>query len=315
MLKEPWVDICMSECTSEILSTANLYPMRGHLDKLLKDHNIHECDTNTVATIVNRLLHTASMFENSFENSYAVSNVLFDKVTTIPDVIQLAPHQCFQFNLERCAILIAILRKHCSQPLGGHSFILKKTPAQVIKVKSQIHCFEHTRDDIPTLPSPPDFFEGDVLACDNFQGLIECLDELAILVKAPDNQGIELAIRIAIFKNNIARGNPVDWNEVVAPAINSSFRETCQTICRDQGKSMPPKILRSIVETINKESLLATHALRTGDGGNSPQKMRNHDKAWRRDIDREFHLHYWECAGSMVELASVVVHDDFTIPE
>jgi hypothetical protein len=43
--------------------------------------------------------------------------------------------------------------------------------------------------------------------------------------------------------------------------------------------------------------------------------MRGRDKAQRRDIDYEFHLHYWECANGTIELASVVHHNDFSIPE
>lgn len=79
---------------------------------------------------------------------------------------------------------------------------------------------------------------------------------------------------------------------------------------------MASKILRSIIETIKGQNLSAVHALRTGSGGNDPQRVRDSDKAkaQRRDIDREFHLHYWELADGTVELASVVYHNDFLIP-
>ena len=40
-----------------------------------------------------------------------------------------------------------------------------------------------------------------------------------------------------------------------------------------------------------------------------------HLSAMRRDIDRKIHLHYWECAQGVHELASVSFHDDFSIPE
>lgn len=35
----------------------------------------------------------------------------------------------------------------------------------------------------------------------------------------------------------------------------------------------------------------------------------------RRDIDDEYHLHYWQCRNGAVEIASIVVHNDFSIPE
>ena len=71
---------------------------------------------------------------------------------------------------------------------------------KVIKIKALIYEVEHERDDIIEVPQPPNFFEGDILACDDFRGLIDCLDETAILIGSLDNKGVELAIRVALFK-------------------------------------------------------------------------------------------------------------------
>ena len=310
LLDEPWVAIYMSERASESLFADGLYPLREQLRELFNAHGIVEYDVNTVARIASQLL----VITPSFETYYRTKDVLSEHLETDPDVIRLTTHDGLQSDLARCITLIAVLRKHCSQPLGGHSLILRDAPKQVIQVRAQIHEFEHTRDDIPPLPSPPEYFEGDVLACDDFRGLIECLDESAILSGASDNLGIALAVRIGLFKDAIAQGDAPDWGGVIVPTIGSRFRELCQQVCADQGASVSPKVLRSIVETIKGRNLPAVHALRTGPGGNDPQRTRGPDKAERRDIDREFRLHYWECADGIVELASVVYHNDFTIP-
>ena len=310
LLNEPWVAIYMSERASESLVADGLYPLREQLRELFDAHGIVEYDVNTVSRIANQLLAITPFFETY----YRVKDVLSEHLETDPDVIRLTTYDGLQSDLGRCITLIAVLRKHCSQPLGGHSLILREASKQVIQVRAQIHELEHTRDDIPALPCPPEFFEGDVLACDNFRGLIECLDESAILVGASDNLGIELAIRISLFKYTIVQGDTPDWGGVIVPTIGSKFRELCLQVCADQGKSVPPKILRSIVETIKGHNLPAVHALRIGVGGNDPQRRRGSDKAQRRDIDREFHLHYWEGTNGTVELASVVYHNDMSIP-
>ena len=311
LLDEPWVAIYMSEQASESLFADGLYPLREHLRELFNAHGIVEYDVNTVARIANQLLAITP----SFETYYRVKDVLSEHLETDPDVIRLTTHDGLQSDLARCITLIAVLRKHCSQPLGGHSLILREAPKQVVQVRVQIHDLEHTRGDIPPLPCPPEFFEGDVLVCDDFRGLIGCLDEAAILVGASDNLGIELAIRIALFKRSLAQGEDPGWGNALIPSIGSEFRELCLQCCADQGDSLPPKILRSIVETIRGQNLPAVHALRTGSGGSDPQRLRGFDKAQRRDIDKEFHLHYWECANGTVELASVVHHNCFSIPE
>ena len=311
LLDEPWVAIHMSESVPKVLLKEGLYPLRPQLEKLFDAHGIVEYNVNTVATIADRLLQVTP----SFETYYRVKEVLSEQLETDPDVIRLTTYDGLQSDLGRCILLIAILRKHCSQPPGGHSLILREAPKQVIQVKAQIHELEHERNDIPTLPSPPEFFEGDVLACDDFRGLIECLDEAAILISASDNPGIELAIRIALFKDSIARGESPDWSTSLNTRIGSKFRGTCQQCCADQGNALPPKILRSIVETIKGRNLSAVHALREGLGAKARQRTRNSDKAVRRDIDREFHLHYWDCSDGTIEFAKVVYHNDFSIPE
>jgi len=311
LLDEPWVAIYMSERASEALIDEELFPLRSHLRELFNRHGIVEFSVNDIATVAEKLLSLTP----SFETYYRVKDVLSEHLETDPDVIRLTTHNGLQSDLARCITLIAVLRKHCSQPLGGHSLILREAPKQVIQVRAHIHEIEHAREDIPALPCPPEFFEGDVLVCDDFRGLIECLGESAILVGACDNLGIELAVRIALFKYAIAQGETPDWGCVIVPAVGSKFREACQQVCTDQGDSVPSKILRSIVETIKGHNLPAVHALRTGDGGDDPQRMRGSDKAQRRDIDRELHLHYWECSDRTFELASVVYHNDFSIPE
>ena len=310
LLDEPWVAIYMSERAPEALIDEDLFPLRNHLRELFNKHRIVEYSVNDIATVAEKLLSLTP----SFETYYRVKDVLSEHLETDPDVIQLTTHNGLQSDLARCITLIAVLRKHCFQPLGGHSLILREAPKQVVKVRAQIYEFEHARDDIPTLPCPPEFFEGDVLVCDDFHGLIECLDESAILVGASDDLGIELAIRIALFKYAIAQGEAPDWSGVLVPTIGSKFRVLCQQVCADQGNSVLRKILRSIVEAVKGHNLPAAHALRTGSGGQDPQRMRGSDKAQRRDIDKEFHLHYWECADGAVELASVVYHNDFSIP-
>ena len=76
-------------------------------------------------------------------------------------------------------------------------------------------------------------------------------------------------------------------------------------------------LLSAISETILNINMRDTHWLRRGAGGNEQQLYRNSDnaKAWRRDIDHEFHLHYWATSDHHIEFASIVVHNNMSIPE
>ena len=145
LLDEPWVAIYMSERASEALIEDSLFPFREQLNQLFCTHGIEEYDVNTVASVVNRLLAITPFFETY----YHLKDVLTEHLETEPDILKLTTCDGLQTDLARCVVLIAILRKHCSQPLGGHSLILREAPKDVVKVRAQIHCLEHERDDIP----------------------------------------------------------------------------------------------------------------------------------------------------------------------
>lgn len=91
------------------------------------------------------------------------------------------------------------------------------------------------------------------------------------------------------------------------------------------GPSYRDKVLRtSAAIVVNTPRLLDArddHALRSGSGGNDPAVARARDGAKGRRIAIEQNtaaarrLHYWVLPDSSIELASVNVHDDMTIPE
>lgn len=312
LLDEPWVAIYMSERASEALHQEGLYPLRDRLRILFVAHGIVEYDVNTVARVVDTLLQLTPSFETYFK----VHDVLADPISTTPDILQLCTGPLLQFDLARCIVLIAILRRHCREPVSDHSLILRHAPRQVITVRALVHDLEHERDDLHDIPMSPEVFEGDVLVCDDFRGLIECLDESAILLKANDEVGIETAIRIAVYKSRLARKAAPEWDDIPPHRIGQEFRSSFQGI--HTTLQLAARLLRAIVETLEQANMPATHWLRIGPGGDDPQRVREIDqaKAWRRDIDQEHHLHYWSCEDGTVELASVSFpHNDFTIPE
>lgn len=309
LLDEPWVAIYMSERASEALFSDGLYPLRDQLKQLFDAQGIVEYDVNTVATVVDRLLQLTP----SFETFFSMRDVLTENLTLEPDVLRLCIGNGLRSDLARCIVLIAVLRAYCLQDAHEHSLILRNTDSRKLRVYAQIYELDNDRTDLVALPLHPEYFEGDVLVCDDFKGLIECLDEAAILLRARNDVGVETAIRVALYKYRLANRLNPEWDDVPPYRIGRSFRSLMQVL--SPTRQLAAKVLRSIVETLERTSLADTHALRTGSGGGGPQRIRGGDGAMRRDIDYEYHLHYWNCEDGVVEIASVVVHNDFSIPE
>ena len=312
LLRLPWLSVHMSEEASSALVDDNLYPLRAQLSDLFLSKGIVEYDAHTVVASVYHLLQLTP----SFEKYFSIQDVCTENLSLEPDILHFCLGTALRSDLSRCIVLIAILRKYCQESVRNHSLILRKASSRIVKVHAYIHALEHTRDDLVVWPEAPDNFEGDVLVCEDFKGLIECLDEISMLLQSPDDIGIQGAIRVAVLKNRLKSGAALDWDEVpefiVGKKFRMSFKNTGPT------RNLASKVLRSIVETLGKINMAATHALRQGSGGNDPQRIRRGDqaKAWRRDIDNNHHLHYWSCPNDIIEIASISFpHDDFSIPE
>ncbi len=313
-LDESWVAVYMSERASEALSEDEMYPLRESLRNLFAANGIEEFAVHDVVTVA----HTLLRLTPSFEDRFSISDVLTDDLSVVPDVLGPSAGNALREDLARCLILIAILRQYCEGDIRDHFLILRGAPGPLVAVQAKIEYVEHSRDDLNDLPIPPAMFEGNVLVCDDFRGLIQCLNESSILASSTDSLGLETAIRIALYKSRLGRDKDPDWDDPQVLRIGHRFVDSVQESCRDRGDSFPAKVLRAIVETLDEENMAATHALRTGRGGGNPQRRRAADGAgaMRRDIDQDHHLHYWSCDDGVVELASVnYPHDNFWIPE
>jgi hypothetical protein len=74
------------------------------------------------------------------------------------------------------------------------------------------------------------------------------------------------------------------------------------------------RLMRVCGDLVSDRNLAKSHWLRKGRGGNEAQRVQGEWRAWRHDIDYEFHLHYWR-KGTRIRLANVVVHNDFGITD
>jgi hypothetical protein len=94
--------------------------------------------------------------------------------------------------------------------------------------------------------------------------------------------------------------------------VGEDFVQTASRLGFLHESSKMQRLLRTCADILVGRNLAKSHHLRSGRGANDPQRMRGEWGAWRHDLDDEFHLHYWR-RGSAVELANVVVHNDFDI--
>ena len=301
-----------SRYAADVLMNGNLYPLRPHLQELLREAGVFEYDANTIAVVAETLLNS-----DKVEDALRISDVLVDGLTIEPDVFCSHTPGELRAEAERCAVVLSIAGKYCNEPVTrGHAIAIRaRDLSAAIRVRGLLQDIELDRDDLGSLPIAPDAFEGSILVCSSLHHLLVRLDAVEILRCANKASQVHAAIAVAWYQRQAATGMLPNWDDLSPFRVGAEFVNSLQAHHVTGNPGLADRILRAAIETVCHEQLADTHRLRTGRGGGDPQRMRGADSAWRRDIDYEYHLHYWECEDGTVELAVVVVHNDFSIPE
>ena len=306
------LDVYTSVHAPEVLGDSDLYPIRPRLKELLRQAAVFEYDANTVAVLAETILNRSAKIEDVL----GISDILVDDLTIDPDCFASHSPAALRDEAQRCAAVVSLANRYCNEPsLRCHAIAIRATDVgAAVRVRGIILEIAHSRDDLGGLPMSPAYFEGSTLVCSSFHRLLMTLDEVGILRWARTGIHVATAVKVGLYKKYASSGNALPWEELPAFEVGHEFFASLQLHHVEADSGLADRLFRSIIETICHENLGATHALRKGGGGNDPQKMRGEDAAWRRDVDYEYHLHYWECATGLVELAAVVVHNDFSIP-
>lgn len=311
LLDETWVPVYMSERAVEVLFDDNLYPLHGSLDRLLAEREITAYSANDIAGVANALLQLTPSFEEAFK----LTDVLVSDLVTDPDLSLAHSPPRLMADLERCLVLTAVLRHHCGELATDHTLILEpRIEVGEVHVEAVIEHLEHCRDEIGNVPITPERFQGNVAVCRTFRDLVSSIDESAVWQTSETDGAARKAVQLAVYKRRLDQGLYADWEDIPPFAFGKSFRTLVAKWARATSQQLTGRVLRAMAETIDNANLSDTHALRSGVGGTSPQRTRHGDKAWRRDVDRDYHLHYWERKDGVIEFASVGPHDDFSIP-
>lgn len=307
------IEIYRSKFAQEVLMRCELYPMRPQLKQLFTGAGVVEYDANTVGVWAEKLFSGSV----EIEPILGINDVLLGDVTVNPDVFAGITSDTLREECQRCAVILSIATRFGPQEiLRSHATALRAAEVHnPINIRGLIEDIEHSRDDLDDLARAPQYFEGSFLACSGFNDFLLSLDAVAILRAASVSEDVEVAIRLGLYKALSMRGTPRQWSDPPRFRLGLRFFDSLEEHHVMSGSGLADRVMRSILETVGHENLADTHALRTGEGGGNPQRVRGKDLAWRRDVDREYHLHYWECDNGVIELARLVVHNDFSIPE
>jgi hypothetical protein len=258
------------------------------------------------------------------EDAINIREILFDtgEVLVEPPGFLTEREQIFVDNYYRVFILECLLEdlnESCNIEYKVLATRHLSNPNQLVTIKAKIDEYELC-DSAKTISlNTPYNLEGTLLSCTDPSQISNFFNDspLEIAISLWLNAEYEKAISLYIEKIDCQTLKIGSDNYRLSYFFGSKFLDTVEKLGFKTEYNKVKKLLRSCSETILEENPSATHWLRIKKGANSAQKKRKKDQAsaWRRDIDYEYHLHYWKTTENRIEFASVVTHNDMTIPE
>jgi hypothetical protein len=304
-----WSQLFISATTCDVLCEAHRYPLNNDLHVAITTFGSPEVREEIQARDVIEIIHGLLQKVPTLENYLGITTLLVDEFSTSPNINLDSRPQPLRDGFINLLILCALDKCLKSQPGEKQISLSRGIDQSTGRLSIQTRIVDVEGATPLPLPYPAD---TTCWLCESWDDLNSCLDSEELWMSEPigavQRQAVITSVSREANRQEGSSGNPLRWwfgNEFLLSA--QAFGFLCDT-------TKTRLILRACVETILRINLRATHALRTGKGGNNPQRMRGRDKACRRDIDKEFHLHYWE-TPSGIEFASVVVHNDCTIPD
>lgn len=297
-----WLSLCITNESLDALFQEDKYPIRPSLERSLEAYGAEQLQAQDIIGIVNGLFKRVSILESLT----GIDDYLYENFTTDPVVHKTGRGVATSAAFDKFILLSAydsLYGPHRAKPFS----VLTQgivTEGSSARIQGRI-----TYAEGPTLPALPSEIDTFTQLHQNFTGLCAFLATSQGWCECIDARDYAATLQIHLKKTVISLGLPEssirNWK------FGAHFILSFNALgFNDEAKSK--KLLKACSEAIIRLNMPATHALRIGAGPDDAQISREVFKAWRRDIDYEYHLHYWD-DGSTVELSLVVVHNNFDI--
>lgn len=299
-LPSPCVTTYKLRRTAEVLVAAGSFPMFDAVRRSLRAFGVSYIEARDVVTIAESLLLNLPDAEDAIGMEVLLLECALDPAigSNRPIALRLA--------VEELAATAALRRPESTDGQLLGYLLTRCVDALGVQVTGTLVDCE------PTQPGLPRALAGTLLLCRTMDELHGQLDLPSSWCGATCDADREAILRI--YVGSVAAEN--DGGRRTEWSVGERFLRSASEFGFDREPVKARRLLRAAAETIIGLAMADTHPLRIGAGPTAPQRQRpgRSQAAWRRDIDREYHLHYWG-GGEGIELAAVVPHWDADIAE
>jgi len=213
-------------------------------------------------------------------------------------------------------LLVALLGQYCGCAPSDPLVFAGRGPnaPDNVRVSGTIEAYDFNAERTAAVGAPPVRVEHSIRRCSRLEHLLPESMPPRAWARASTIAEAAAAVRLAWARATGYTDLLSLANDAPMFTLRPEFMESARSngFAKDEAKIT--RLIEHMVDALRQERMGQVHALRRGRGARTGQVRRGADRAWRRDIDYEYHLHYWTGPNIGVEFAKVAVHNDFQIP-
>jgi len=294
-----WSKIFFSSRTIEVLFSEQRYPIWDEVERIINGFGIDHIQPKDIVVLVDSFLQKFIKIEEWL----CLEDFIYESLQLTPNI--LSPPDPFNSILGETLVLM-VLKSHMENESHDLQLLITDKQLNQIKVQSTVLLSHFTNG-----TNLPNEFEvdGSFKCCSEFEELLIKINYPYLWLSCESKKGLE---RLTYFFSKAKKLELGLVNDLNKFEFGNQFITTATQLQFKNEKAKCERLLRAMSDLVLDFNLASTHPLREGDGGNSKQIESGGFKAWRKDIDYEFHLHYWK-KGNLIVFANVVTHNDFGI--
>lgn len=294
-----WASVYISGRTMQMLREENKYPLWDDIKSIIGTYQIDYIQPKDIVNLVDSFLEKFQKIEDALN----VLDILFSEHSTDPELSQEGGIREILFETLALMSLKCKLKTESSE---DQILISNLTDIDTIKIRSKIELCEFSNGNV----IEDNFLIKDEFSCcDSFGKLTLIVNTAALWRICTLTNSYKKIIEMHTLKKIIEAGFEL---KILSSKFSKDFINSVNELHFNTNDARIKALLDTISEVLSNVNLATTHAIRESEGGDSAQVEYNGYKAWRKDIDREYHLHYWK-RGDDIILAKVVPHNDFSI--
>lgn len=294
-----WSNVYKLRETFDILFKNNLFPLVNDIKDIIAKHNIDYIQPEEVDKILNSLLNKLPTVEDYSK----ISDLLIDNDDfTFND----SRNDDFKNAFKKLTILAKL---DCIQnKTNEDSSIIISTELMQSKIEYNVKLSIVESDNTFDLSKP---FKINFHQYTTYKSFCLSTDPKVIWLNYIDNNCFKVSLYISLYQYD----NQFEYfyfDKEPNFKFSESFYKSLKDLRFNDDETKANILIRAITEEILNINMKDTHELRETKGGNSKQLKDNNYSAWRRDLDYEYHLHYWKRGNELI-FSDIVNHNNFKI--